>query len=504
MSMEPPPGFDEEPVPHELPPHNVDAEEAVLGSLLIDAERCAGQIAFLDQEDFYRQKNATVYEAIMAILRRGDAVDQLTVAEQLKTTGEFQQVGGHAFLSHLVSIIPTSVHAPYYARIVHRTAALRRAIRDSHEAVQKAYSSPTDPRPLAHDYIRIGLGLLDLDTHEARHLKPVRDILDTHFNALIRDYRTRMQSRGVLLGLPKLDHVVGGLAPGTLNVIGARTSVGKTQLCLTVARNVARNRVTVRDEHGEVVMGDDGAPMRRSQRVAYFSVEQSERSIVARWVATEFGSNVRTLSDADVDERESEWVQAIGTVTELPVYVMASPELSSWEVHAQAADMAARVGLDLIVVDYLGILGDRERDAYSRAQEIGAICKRLRRTAQMLNVPMVLASQLSRRSEQDGRDGPRRPRLSDLRESGDIEQDADVVLLLHRDQGTPNQLEVDVAKNRDGPTGLVELTYNAATGRISSPPIAPPARGRSNIQRMQDAAGNVAGGEGGQGEQGAF
>jgi len=429
-----------------LPPHDISAEESVLGSLLIDGGKVVEVVNVLKPDDFYRERNRFVYEACVSLYQKAEPVDVVTVAHALDAAEKLVQVGGAAYLAHLSANVPTSTHAVYYAGLVHDTAEQRRCISFGVELVSRGYAQET-PEVLAQSLVTEGLAILKARARKGR-LQPVKDATAEHFNAIWEDYESGFKARGVKTGIEFVDAQVGGLEPGKLYVVGARTSVGKTMFLITIAGNAAQH----------------GIP------TAYFSAEQTARSILTRLITAQLGMDVRRMTAGQREDQKDNFVDAFGRVGDLPLWITDGSRLTTSDIHSDALRVAARNPLGLILVDFLGALGDTPWNRTENTVHLlGRMTTALKHTAMELGVPIVVAVQLNRGPEERA---SKRPELRDLRDSGEIEQIADVVMLLYREsyykKDAPDTLEVNIAKNRDGPTGRADIYYAPRTGRIGN------------------------------------
>ena len=433
-----------------LPPHDTDAEESVNGSLLIDGTAIYKIASFLQQSDFYSEQNQWIYGACLSLYQRNEAINQITVAQELARQEKLEACGGAAYLSHLISIVPTTLDIEEYAQIVYRLSAMRHLINAGSQITAIGYEA--DPNVEA-SLSRAEDILFRLRQGEGtRDLVPIRQVLDKYFETTTPSLATE-EGRAeavpyVLSGFPALDEFLGGFQRSDLIITAGRPSMGKTSLALNIARNAAV-------EHGACV--------------ALFSLEMARESIVLRLLSGETGVNLRRLRfelhHSDEDERRI--MDATGILSEAPIYIDDSPMLRVVEMRSRARRLHYEHGINLIIVDYLQLMQGEGRD---RVQEISYISRSLKAIARELDVPVLAVSQLSRAVEYRA---SHKPQLSDLRESGSIEQDADVVMFINRDElyytkeewerehkGTyPPPAEIIIAKHRNGPTGQTNLRF---------------------------------------------
>ena len=453
-----------------LPPHDIDAEEAVIGSLLIDGTAIYKIATFLQQPDFYHEQNQWLYEACLSLYQRPEAINQITVAQELARQERLEACGGAAYLSHLVSIVPTSLDIEHYAQIVYRLAISRRLIDAARQIETIGYQADPDVEGSLGQAENV---LFKLRRREgARDLTHIRQVLDKYFEVTPTSLEISPEERVpyVLSSYAGLDEFLGGFQRSDLVIVGGRPSMGKTSLALSIARNAA---------------------VEQGACVALFSVEMARDSLVLRLLSSESGVNSRRIrlhteygkereEDMGWEVEERRIMEATGVLSESQIYIDDTPMLRMAEMRGKAIRLNYERGIDLIIVDYLQLmLGDRKFD--NRVQEVSEISRSLKGLARELNVPVMAVSQLSRAPE--GR-ASHEPQLSDLRESGSIEQDADVVLFIYREEYYfPNvqewdslqhsgreypkeQADIIVAKHRNGPTGRIKLRFRHDLARF--------------------------------------
>jgi len=424
--------------PDKMIPHNVEAEEAVLGSLLIDPEALFRVSPFLKGEDFYIQKNVWIYEAIFTLHERREPLDFVTLCDELERREQLVEIGGAAYITRLINAVPSAIHVEAYGHIVEQAAIRRRLISAASQIAQLSYREAED---IDQTIDQAEQALFNVSQRRiTRDLAPIQEIIRRYYDRIEYLYAHQGEPLGVPTGFVDIDRLLGGLQRSDFILIAARPSVGKTSLCLSIARNAAR--------HG--------------QHVAIFSLEMSGEQVVQRIVATETGIDAQRLRLGDL--REEEWplfIQATGKLSDLPIFVDDTPSISALQLRTKARRLHAEHGLDLIVVDYLQLMTGDVRSE-NRVQEVSYISRALKGLARELDLPLVAASQLSRAVEQRS---DKRPVLADLRESGSLEQDADVVMFIYRDElyhpETEKQHIADilVRKHRNGPTGVVQLFF---------------------------------------------
>lgn len=465
-----------------LPPQNVEAEQSVLGAMLLDREAIATSMELLRPEDFYQDTHQLIFEAVLALYDRDHPVDAVMLAEELRARGQLERIGGAAYLSTLAHTVPTAANVRYYAQIVESKSILRHLITSATTIVTKSYESPDDPRLLLDEAEQ---SIFDIAQHRIR--KPYADLnslLVRVVERLEKVYDTPAHVTGVPTGFPDLDDITSGLQPSDLVILAGRPSQGKTTLAMNIARNVAV---------------DCHLP------VGLFSLEMSAEQLAMRFLASAVPMDAHRLRSGPLSEQDMMRIaNTMGKLSEAPIYVDDSPSLSVIELRARARRMKRDKNVALLVVDYLQLMRANFR-ADNRQQEISEISRALKALARELEIPVLALSQLSRAIESRT---DRRPQLSDLRESGAIEQDADVVVFIHyppdnvpfwdwkghRYQltGSGRQLEVALddkkvssfdlphgmdfaelilGKQRNGPTGSVCLTFLKKTGRFAVPEL---------------------------------
>lgn len=422
-----------------LPPQSIEAEEAVLGSLLIDADAIIRIATILRSEDFYREKHGWIYEAILDLHERREPVDLLTVCDELERREQLDEVGGTVFVTSLVNAVPTSIHAEHYARIIERAATRRRLIDAAGQIAALAYQEADDVGEVVDRAEQLLFGVSE--RRISRDLVPIKQVLSDYYDRI--EYLTRHQGEviGIPTGFTDIDRLLGGLQRSDMIILAARPSVGKTSLALSMAHNAA---------------------LKFGQRVAFFSLEMSSEQVVQRLISAETGIDSQKLRQGKIaDEEWARFMKATSDLSETHLYIDDTPGISAMELRTKARRLQAEFGIDLVVIDYLQLMrGDTRSE--NRVQEISSISRSIKALARELNVPILALSQLSRGVESRT---DKRPILSDLRESGALEQDADVVIFIYRDElynentERKNIADVIVAKHRNGPTGVVSLYF---------------------------------------------
>lgn len=429
-----------------MPPHSPDAELAVIGSILIDPDAVGRALEFVEADDFYQEAHRTIFEVAVDLFNQTKPIDVVVVGEELRRRGKLDAVGGLAYLMEVAGMVPTAAHVEYYARLVRDNATLRKVIATATTLVTRAYAAEDSPQELL-DHAQ--QSFFQLARRGQQEVVPLHDVLVDTFTRLEAVYENKGRLVGLPTGFPDLDRMTAGLQRSELVVVAARPSMGKTQFMLNVARYLA---------------------VHENVPVVIFSLEMSREQLALRLLSAEAeveGHRLRTGElDADMWQRLS---LALGRLGSAPIYIDDSPGLMVLELRAKARHLKAQIDVGLVMVDYLQLLQGRR--AENRQQEISDISRSLKAVARELQIPVVALSQLSRAVEARPN---KRPMLSDLRESGAIEQDADVVAFLYREDyynkeaERPDLTEFIVAKQRNGPTGTVQLLFQKDTGRFVS------------------------------------
>jgi len=436
-------------------PANLDAEQAVLGALLIDPAAAPQVVGLLQPDDFFRPAHQKVFGAITELFRRGLAVDYLTVAAELERANQLVDVGGSAYLTELMAHTPVAHYVEHYAGLVERASVMRRLISAAGKIAQIAWQ---DDAETVEETIDEAEGVLFnvFKDRQRRELLSLREIMDAYFERIEDIQANRESMLGTPTGFVDLDRLLGGLQPSDLCIVAGRPGMGKTSWLLSVAANVA---------------------IETGLTVAVFSLEMSAEQLAQRLLASKTGISAQDLRLGRIrNDRDLELLtRAMGELAGAPLYIDDTPGISPFEVRAKVRRLVSERGVDLVIIDYLQLMQAGKR-VENRVQEIGLISRSLKSLARELKVPVIAASQLSRAVENRA---DRRPQLSDLRESGAIEQDADIVLFLYRDAEAgketerSNITEVMVAKHRHGPTGQIELVFIGAETRFADLAKAP-------------------------------
>lgn len=431
-----------------VPPQNIEAEQAVLGAMLIDKEAIAKATEVLSADDFYREAHRVIFSAMLELYNKNEAVDMVTVTEILKRDNKLEDIGGIAYITSLANVVLTAANVKYHADIVAEKSVLRQLVRVSTEIAAMGYEANED------------VGTL-LDTAESRILEISNRKKKTDFTAIndvlmdsVQSIESLLQNKGGLTGLPAgfadLDKLTSGLHPSDFIILAARPSMGKTALALNIVQNVALR--------AHKVIG--GEP----RSVAFFSLEMSKEQLVNRMLCAEAGIDSQRLRVGEMhDEDWTHLWDACDTMSRAKIYIDDTAGITAMDMRSRARRLKAEHGLDLIVVDYLQLMQGSGKRTYSgdRQQEVSEISRSLKALARELDVPVLALSQLSRSVESRQ---VKRPMLSDLRESGSLEQDADIVAFLYREDyynpETENKhTELIIAKHRNGPVDTVNLFF---------------------------------------------
>jgi len=433
-----------------LPPQSIEAEQSVLGAVLIDRDAIIEIADFLKPEDFYRQAHARIYAVMLDLSERREPIDVVTVSESLERGGDLEAIGGRAYLATLSNQTPTAVHAAQYARIVERKAVLRNLIGAAGKIAGIGYE---DPAEVGEAIDRAEAELFAVSERRvSAGFSILRSLLHDAYDRLDYLHAHRGEISGIRSGFGDLDALTTGLQKSDLVILAARPSVGKTSFALNIAEHAA-----VRDK----------------KSVGVFSLEMSKEQLVLRLLSSVSGIDSQRLRTGFLEELDfARIAPAMNALSEAPIYIDDTPNITTMELRTKARRLQAEAGLDLVIVDYLQLMqsSTTTRDA-NRVQEVSEISRGLKALARELKVPVLALSQLSRQPEMRE---SKEPRLSDLRESGSIEQDADLVMFLYRekDRGSDDQqaegevVKLKLAKHRNGPTGEIDLWFKKAQTRF--------------------------------------
>lgn len=431
-----------------IPPQNLEAEQSVLGSMLIDREAIIIASEIIRPTDFYRESHQKIFEAMLALSERGEPVDLITLSAELEQQNLLESVGGIGYLTTLANIVPTAANVSYYARIVQEKAILRTMINTATQIVSRCFEAKDDVEEILDDAEKAILEISQRSTSNS--FSSMREILKNTFEQIDQLWENKGGVTGVPTGFPDLDNLTCGLQNSDLIIIAARPSMGKTTLALNIAQHIAVN---------------EGLP------VAIFSLEMSKEQLVQRMLCAQANIDAQRLRRGFLTEEDyPKLTKAAGPLSEAPIYIDDTAAISVREMRAKARRLKAEHGLAAIFIDYLQLMRGDGR-AENRQQEISAISRSLKALAKELNVPVVALSQLSRAVEQREK---KRPVLSDLLESGGIEANADLVAFIYREAYyNPNaenkhDTEIIIAKQRNGPVGSVHLYFKENLNKFVS------------------------------------
>ncbi len=436
------------------PPYSAEAEISVLGGMLIDPDAVAKVVELVDDSMFYREGHRRLFRAMARLFERGDVVDVVTVSEELKKTGELEETGGHGYLAELLDAVPTAANIEYHARLVREKALLRRLIDASSRIIRDVYEQGERVVEEVLDQAEQRIFQV-AQSHEREGFVWIKEILWPTFEHIERLQQTESGITGIPTGFHDLDRMTTGLQDGDLCIVAARPAMGKTSLVLNIAQNAA--------------IGEE-------RDVAIFSLEMSKEQLVQRFLCSEARVDAQKLRRGRLTpEQYQRLAAAAGHLNTAPIWIDDSPGSTVLEMRAKARRLKAETNLDLLVIDYMQLMSGGRRTE-SRVQEVSEISRGLKALARELQVPVVALSQLSRAPEQRT---DRRPQLSDLRESGSIEQDADVVMFLYRPEyyfgstdkdgnNIEGKTELIIGKQRNGPTGVVNLYFHKEYTRFDS------------------------------------
>jgi replicative DNA helicase len=426
---------------HKLPPQHIEAEQSILGGILIENEAINRVMEILDADDFYRDAHRRIFNALINLSERDEPADLITLTNELRKIDQLDSIGGASYLASLIDSVPTAANIEYYARIVKEKAILRKLIQTSTEIITQSYEDRGDVEGFLDEAER---SIFEISEKRVRpSFYPIREIVKQSFTTIEKLFKKKEAVTGVPSGFKELDRMTAGFQPSDLIIIAGRPSMGKTAFCLDVAEYAAiGNKIPV----------------------AIFSLEMSKEQLVIRMLCSQANVEGTRLRTGYLNE--SDWPKltiAAGNLSDAPIYIDDTAALSALELRAKARRLKSEHGLGMVIVDYLQLMRGRAR-VESRQQEISEISRSLKALAKELTIPVIAVSQLSRKTEE--RTG-NKPQLSDLRESGAIEQDADLILFIYRDEvynrseDNPNRgkAEVIIGKQRNGPIGKIDLAF---------------------------------------------
>ena len=424
-----------------VPPHDLEAEQAIIGSMLTDKDAVISAIEVLKEEDFYREDNKAIYSAILNLYNRAEPIDIITVKAELESMGKFEQVGGLEYLAELPEKVPTTANASKYIKIVEEKSELRTLIKAANEIIETGYDPTEDVEDIMESAEKKIFNIMQKKNQKG--YTQIKDVLVDSFTLLEQLYNRKQHITGVPTGFTELDYKTAGFHGSDLILIAARPAMGKTAFALNIATNVA---------------------VKANIPVVIFSLEMSKEQLVNRILCSEAMVDSNKVRTGKLEE--DDWAKlagAIGPLSESEIYIDDTPGISVTEIRAKCRKLKLEKNIGMVVIDYLQLVqGSNSRRNGSREQEISEISRSLKILAKEIGVPVIALSQLSRAVEQRP---DHRPMLSDLRESGAIEQDADIVMFLYRDDyynqdsDKKDIAEVILAKHRGGSTGTVELLW---------------------------------------------
>ena len=423
-----------------IPPNDVEAEQAIIGSMLTDRDAVISAIEILKPDDFYREDNKTIYESILNLYNRSEPIDIITVRAELESMGKLDNVGGLEYLAELPEKVPTTANAMKYIKIVEEKSALRKLIKTANEIIELGYNPTEEVDDIMEGAEKKIFNIMQ--DKEQKGYSPLKDVLVESFTKLEELYNRKQHITGVPSGFTDLDYRTAGFHGSELILIAARPAMGKTAFALNIATNAA---------------------LKANVPVAVFSLEMSKEQLVNRILCSESMVDSNKVRTGKLEE--DDWTKLAGTIgplSEAEMYIDDTPGINIMEIRAKCRKLKIEKNIGLVVIDYLQLIQGTGKRGGSREQEISEISRSLKILAKELDVPVIALSQLSRAAEQRP---DHRPMLSDLRESGAIEQDADIVMFLYRDdyynQDSEKKgiAEVIIAKHRGGSTGTVELLW---------------------------------------------
>mgnify|MGYP000592546077 CR=1 FL=1 len=423
-----------------IPPQNLEAEQAVLGAILLDSEALITAMERLNGDDFYRAGHQQIFTSMVELAEANEPVDLITLTAKLQDKKQLEDIGSVSYLAELANAVPTAANIDYYATIVEEKAMLRRLIRAANQIVSNGYASGDDVASMLSD---AELRIMEISQRRSSSgFVSIRDVLMEVFERVEFLAENKGGSTGISSGFRDLDKMTSGFQPNDLIIVAARPSVGKTAFALNIAQN---------------------AGVRGKQTVAIFSLEMAAAQLVQRMICAEANVDANRLRTGEL--KGDDWeklTMAIGSLSEAHIYIDDSATINVAEIRAKSRRLKKEKGLGMIVIDYLQLIAGRARGGENRQQEVSEISRTLKQIARELEVPVIALSQLSRGVEQRQ---DKRPMMSDLRESGSIEQDADIVAFLYRDDYYNKEsekegvIEIIIAKQRNGPVGMVELAF---------------------------------------------
>ena len=425
--------------PNRIPPHNIDAEQSVLGAMLESKDAIANVVEILKPDDFYKPAHTEIYEAILALHAQSEGPDAVTLAEELARRGTLEKIGGKPYIHGLLEAYPTAAASANYARIIEENALLRRLIDAGNHVQEIGFSLPEDVAEAIDEAEELIYSVGERRLRDDySHIKP---LLTENMLAIEILYERGESITGTPSGFPDLDDMTSGFQPSNLIIVAARPSMGKSSLLNDFALNAA---------------------MRSNTPVVIFSLEMSKQEVVKRFLSSEARVDSQRLNKGSLHEQDwGKLSNALGRLAEAPIFIDDSASITMMEMRAKCRRLKAKHGLGLVIIDYLQLMQSPRRSE-NRQQEVSEITRALKMMARELNVPIICAAQLNRQLEYRA---DKRPFLADLRESGSVEQDSDVVMFIYRDEvynpdtAARGEAELIIAKHRNGPTGKVNLAF---------------------------------------------
>ena len=432
----------------QIVPHSREAEEAVLGAVMINPEAYYDVAQFLQTDDFYIHRHRWIWDTFIRLNERRIPIDFLTVSEELEQMGHLAEAGGPAYLTALINNVPTSLHADAYGRIVEETAIRRRMLTAANDIAKLAYQQDTSVEQVMNDAEKAVFGVSERRT--TRDLQPIKQVLSEYIDRVDQLARRGEDTYGVPTGFIDLDRLLGGMQPSDLLIVAGRPGMGKTAFILSAAKNAAQ---------------------KFKKHVAIFSLEMSSEQLVQRMIAQETGIDSQRLRTGKLED--DEWplfTHAIEVLGDAIIFLDDTPALTPLQLRTKCRRLHMEFRLDLVLVDYLQLMTSGRRSE-NRVQEVSYISRNMKVLAREMNIPVLAAAQLSRAVEQRV---DKEPQLSDLRESGSLEQDSDIVMFIHRpelyDQDTVkrNLAQIKVSKHRNGPVGTIELVFRSQIAKFEN------------------------------------
>lgn len=422
-----------------VPPHNDEAEKATLGAVLLDPEAIGDVLRFLRSDDFYRGAHKKIFQAVLELFDRGEPIDLITLTETLRNKGLLDECGGAAYVSGLTSVVPTSANVEYYARVIRENSIRRNLVRISSEIVASAHDETRSGREIIEEAERRIFEITD--QNQGGQYKTAKEVVKKTFDAIERLYNSGEAHTGIPSGFPELDKMTDGFQNSEFIIVGARPSVGKTAFALSMASHMA---------------------IKKKIPTAIFTLEMSDMALMQRLFSAEARVNSNALRSGVMRTSDfQKLMEAGGKIYDAPLFIEDTPNMKLLDLRAQARRLKAQEDIKVLFIDYIGLIEPESKDI-PRHEQVGEISRSLKSLARELEIPVICLSQVGRQSE------GKEPTLADLRESGSIEQDADVVMFLHRERGSNGEEEGDqgaantklnLAKQRNGPTDNVDILF---------------------------------------------